>query len=382
MKTIYQWATCLVIALMAASCTNDMEYKDAAVSSVSQLYEPEDAKSVQLVASATASLYFEWAPALAEDSGSPLYEVVFDKEGGDFSQPIYRVVSDDNGTRNYATIPHKTLNKIAAAAGIDGGLSGTVIWTVMASRGLNTATSTLSRKLTITRLAGFAEVPNRLYVTGEGSEGGTDITKAVQCSSPEAGVFEIFTRLEAGKGFKLADNNSADAKLYHLQNNIIVEGDGDSSVDATGVYRITFDFTTAAVKMTQIKSMGFWFCPDGKVTIDMPYVANGVFQGQGVVSFKQESWGRDQRYKFLMIYSDGTRQMWGTANTTDSNPGAAKADDPYFYMAETPDNQWDQKWKLNDEFDGGKDGKTPGVVTRFSAIFNGEHYTHHMELVK
>ena len=239
-----------------------------------------------------------------------------------------------------------------------------------------------SRKLTITRLAGFAEVPNQLFVTGEGSEGGTDVTKAVQCSSPESGVFEIFTRLEGGKGFKLADNNSAEAVLYHVENNLIVEGDGESTVDATGVYRIEFDFSTASVKMTQIKSMGFWFCPSGDVTIDMPYKANGVFEGEGVVSFKQESWGRDQRYKFLMVYADGTRQMWGTANTTDSTPGEAKADDPYFYMAETPDNQWDQKWKLNDEFDGGKDGKTPGVVTRISAIFNGAHYTHYVELAK
>ena len=32
--------------------------------------------------SASASLFFEWESAKAEDSGAPLYEVVFDKEGG------------------------------------------------------------------------------------------------------------------------------------------------------------------------------------------------------------------------------------------------------------------------------------------------------------
>jgi len=81
-----------------------------------------------------------------------------------------------------------------------------------------------------------------------------------------------------------------------------------------------------------------------------------------------------------MIYADGTRQMWGTKNTTDSNPGDISADDPYFYIAETPDNQWDQKWKLNNEFDGAADGANPGAVTRISVIFTGENYTHHVEL--
>ena len=68
--------------LFSTSCTKDMEYKDVQVSPVTQLYEPTDGQSVTLVASSTASLFFEWAAAKAEDSGSPLYEVVFDKEDG------------------------------------------------------------------------------------------------------------------------------------------------------------------------------------------------------------------------------------------------------------------------------------------------------------
>lgn len=36
------------------SCTEDMEYRDTAVSPVNQLYEPISGKSVELVASATA----------------------------------------------------------------------------------------------------------------------------------------------------------------------------------------------------------------------------------------------------------------------------------------------------------------------------------------
>ena len=88
-----------------------MEYKDSKVSSVNQLYEPTDGKEVVLQSSASASLFFEWESAKAEDSGAPLYEVVFDKEGGDFSKPIYKVLSDNGGSLSYATISHKTLNQ-------------------------------------------------------------------------------------------------------------------------------------------------------------------------------------------------------------------------------------------------------------------------------
>lgn len=221
-------------------------------------------------------------------------------------------------------------------------------------------------------------------MTGEATEGGTDIAQAVPCSMPnELGVFEVFTKLEEGKSYRLVDNNSADAKSYYInESGVIIEGQGETTVNKGGVYRIVLDFTTASVKMTEIQSMGFFFCPSNEVTFELPYKGNGVFEGEDLIEFKQESWGRDQRYKFLMTYADGTTQMWGTKNTTDSAPGEATADDPYFYIAETPNNQWDQKWKLNNEFDGAADGANPGAVTRISVIFSGDNYTHHVELVK
>lgn len=383
MKRIFNNALMLLAALAAtASCTEDMEYKDVNVSPVHQFYEPEDGKRTELVASATASLFFEWESAKAEDSGAPLYEVVFDKEGGDFSNPIYKVLSDENGMRNYATISHKTLNKIGAAAGLNGGETGTVVWSVVASRGLNSVRASVSRKLSITRLLGFAEIPSQLYLTGEATEGGNDITKAVACSSPEQGSFEIFTRLEGGKSYKLVDKAGADAKVFHLDGTRILEGDGETLVEKSGIYRIRMDFSVASASTTEISKLGLFFCPSNAVIWDMPYVGGGVFQAEGKIEFKQEGWGRDQRYKFLMEYADGTKQFWGTKNGTDSNPGAAGMDDPYFYIMETGDNQWDDKWKFNDEFDGAADGHNPGAITRVSVIFAGANYTHHVELVK
>jgi hypothetical protein len=112
----------LFIAFTA--CNDDDELKDTKVTAVKTLYEPNDGKSIVLQSSASASLYFEWEPAKAEDSGMVLYEVAFDKEGGDFSNPVYRMASDNNGGYNHATITHKQLNKIAGMAGIGSAETG------------------------------------------------------------------------------------------------------------------------------------------------------------------------------------------------------------------------------------------------------------------
>ena len=381
MKTkIFSTIALLSALLFASSCTQDMEYKDSQVSSVTQLYEPTDGKEVTLQASATASLFFEWEAAKAEDSGAPLYEVMFDKEGGDFSKPIYKVLSNNGGSLNYATIPHKTLNKVCRAAGIMSGETGNLIWTVMSSRGLNSAVAKESKKLTITSLIGFEEIPAQVFLTGSATEGGSDIAKAVACASPEKDKFEIFTKLVAGKTYKLVDRNVEGAKTFYIDGASIREGDGETTVDKTGIYRIVMDFSTASVTIREVSKIGLFFCPTNKVILDLPYVGNGIFSGKGKVEFKQEGWGRDERYKFLMTYADGSTQFWGTKHTTDSKPGAAKPDDPYFHITETPNNQWDQKWKLNNEFDGAADGHNPGAITKISVIFNVENYTHHVEL--
>lgn len=344
----------VVAALIStfASCTEDMEYKDSKVTPVNALYEPADMKAVELQASATASLFFEWESAKAEDSGAPLYEVVFDLPGRDFSSPIYKVLSDNGGVRNYATISHKTLNSIGAKAGLAGGETGDLIWAVMPSRGMNTAPVTVSHNLTITRLLGFNDIPSQIYLTGEATEGGSDMSGALECLSPEADVFQIVTSLKAGKGWKIVSDRGAGAQVFHVSGNKILEGDGECMAEEDGVYRITMDFSIASVTMKKIDKVEFYFSPEGKTLFEMPYAGNGVFTGEGTVNFKQESWGLDQRYKMLMTYGDGSEVMWGASSGIDSAPGAADASDPYFYAYETAVSQWDDKWKLNDEFNG------------------------------
>lgn len=343
-------AACAAL-LSATSCTDDMDWKDSSVTSVKSFYEPADQKAVELQASATASLFFEWESAKGQDGGSPLYEVLFDLPGGDFSNPIYKVVADNNGVRNYATISHKTLNSIGAKAGLGSGETGSVIWSVVASRGINTSPVVAQRTLTITRLLGFAEIPSSVFLTGEATEGGVDLSKAVACTSAEADVFQAYTRLTGGKSWRIVSSRDGSGMTFYVNDNSIVEGEGQT-VAEDGVYRITLDFSIASVKMQKIDKVEFFFSPTNSTLFELPYAGGSIFTGSGTVNFTQESWGLDQRYKFLMTYGDGSQTMWGADSGIDNAPGSASPSDSYFYAYEWPLTQWDQKWKLNDEFNG------------------------------
>ena len=127
-------------------CKDDSELKNLKVTPVKKLYEPNNGKDIVL--NGSASLLFEWEPAKAEDSGMILYEIVFDKVGGDFSNPVFTLLSDKNGLLNSQDISHKQLNKIAAMVGIEPAEKGTFKWTVFASKGINPVKAEEERNLT------------------------------------------------------------------------------------------------------------------------------------------------------------------------------------------------------------------------------------------
>jgi len=355
MKTSFNKILFLLSVVFAiSSCTEDMNFSDVKVTPVNKLYAPDNGKAIQLLSSATASLFFEWEASKTEDSGAPLYEVIFDKEGGDFSNPLYRVTADNMGARNYATISHKTLNTIMGMAGVGGGDTGSLIWTVVSSRGLNEVMAKESRKLTLTRLVGFEVIPDQVFITGEGSEGGTDFSNAISCSSPAKGEFEVYTKLVAGKAYQLiSDKDATTARRFYIDGKKIIEGSNTATVDETAVYRINMDFNLASVTFTKITKLGLFFCPDNDVLFYLDYAGKGIWSGQGYVEFHQESWGRDQRYKLEMETvntSDAAETVhWGpVADGLDSTPTGAAS---YFDMKIRPVSQWDNKWKFASEMD-------------------------------
>ena len=357
-------------AALLAACSSDGEVRDLQVTAVQSIYEPADAKSVVLQSSSSASLYFEWEPSLAEDGGAVLYEVVFDKTDGDFSDPLAIIASDNNGAMNHATISHKTLNQIAASAGVESAETGTLKWTVYASKGIFPVKAQEDRTLTITRLAGFAEVPAQLYITGEATEVGGELSKAMQMKKVADGEFEIYMQLTAGQSFQFVSSNAGTPTTYSLQGEKLVEG-GTTTVNETGIYRYYVDFNAGSFTSKQVTKVSL-FLNWSQREIELAYQGLGVW---AVSDYKIEGLSGgdndDDRYKFRMQSTAGETE-WRAINN-DSKP---TGNESYYYMVEKSNvEQWtnNEIWK-NPATDGWS-GKTYDVT--FSLNPSGE-YTHNL----
>lgn len=369
--------TLSLLASLLGACNSDGLIRDLGVIPVQKLYTPDNGTTIDL--DANGSLFFEWEPALAEDSGTPLYEVVFDKEGGDFSAPIATLASGNNGADTKVTLTHKQINRVAANAGIESAEQGTLKWTVYSSRGHMPLKAKEERTLTVTRLAGFADIPEQVYITGEASEGGTNLNNALILKRIEDGEFEIYTKLKADVPFYFTNSTSEGGTTYSIANGLLEE-EGTTTVSKEGVYRITLDYTTGSASYNLIEGIGFFFSPDNSLLFELPYVGNGIFRAEAqTVTFKQEGWGRDERYKFRMFIrangeeGDLIEEEWGTENATDSRP-TPDSPDAYYHMKIVAPSQWDNKWKLMGDFD--------GVAADYTIYLQTDipHYTHSITL--
>ena len=346
-----------LISLIFVSCNDSMGDPDARLSEVKTLIEPADGKTIALEPSASASVYFEWDYVKAEESGTAIYQIAFDTQDGDFSSPVYVMYADNNGYYNHVTITHKLLNKIAGMAGIMPSETGTLKWTVFSIKGTKMMKADQSNTLTVTRLAGFADLPVDVYITGEASEGGTDLSKAQKMKVVSNGTFEVYAKVLENRPFYFTDGITGTPRQFYTSNGLVKEN-GTTTLPIGGVYRIILDFNTGAATYTLVEKIGFFFCPSNAVLFELPYIGNGVFKAtKQTVTFKQESWGRDERYKFRMFVRENGGQgdlkelEWGTLNQTDSRP-TATSPESYYYMQLVTPTQWDNKWKLMGDFDG------------------------------
>lgn len=362
MKNILAKAYCGIICLLTvAACDNmgDTDTSLPASSAVSELVEPADGKDLILETSEAAAVYFEWE--YAKGAGAVAYQVVFDVADGDFSSPVYIVNADNNGLKNSVTLSHKKINRIASMAGITSSETGTIKWTVLSTKGTNILKAAKTHSLTVTRLGGYEELPVDVYITGTGSEANSDgQTNAHKMKAVASGEFEAYTYLKAGEPFYFLEGREAaeNPRTFFTEDGSLREN-GTSTVELDGVYRVNLDFNIGAYTYALVENIQFFFCPDNDYLFELPYAGYGVFRAEKqTVTFKQESWGRDERYKFRMFIKEnagkgaGREWEWGTLNSTDSRPNATSPEDYYYLRLITTTTQWEEKWKLMGDFDG------------------------------
>jgi hypothetical protein len=361
--------------LFMSGCESD-DSINTKISPVNSLFAPADNLFVKLAPTTEASVVFEWEQSKAADGTLVLYEVAFDKESGDFSAPVYKLVSDSKGLENFLTLSHKDLNKIANLAGIPSLSTGKLKWTVLASKGINIKQSEVVRNIEVERPAGFAEIPADLYLTGDATEMGSDIANAIKFKQTASGVFELYTSLQEGT-YELVDRLTETRKTFSIDGALIRESGSTTVAGDEKVYRIRLDFNNAAANVVEVTKAELWFAPDDVFWFDLPYAGGSVWQATDVpVVFKQEGWGRDERYKFRFTFNDGgveKFEWFGSSNSDNSRP-TSTTPPAFWFMVPVNDTRWDYCFK----FDGAADNKTTDV----KIIFKAESAYTHQIIVK
>lgn len=374
MKSTYLQIVVVAILALFSSCDDDNELTSTNVSSVETLYAPEDNKFYDL--GAQSSAVFEWQHAKAEDNGVVLYDVAFDLESGDFSNPIYVISSDGKGFQNVLNLSFTELNKIAEMAGIQAKNIGKLKWTVFSSKGFNLQQSSISRTIEVERPAGFP-TPDELFITGSATEAGDAIENAMPLKKTGATTYEIYTSLKPGD-YHFVTRKEGTPEVYFINEANLEMDDSTIYSDTEKVFRIRIDFSDASVKIVEVEKTELWFPPLGEYLYDFSYIGNGTWRAANViVEFKQESWGRDERYKFKFTVNDegnSVEEWYGSTNGDNQRPNDGTGSE-YWYMVPVTNDYWANSFK----FDGNADGANTNIDIIFSATVS--NYTHSVTIL-
>ncbi|MGY3054225.1 hypothetical protein ACVWYG_002431 [Pedobacter sp. UYEF25] len=353
MKNYIKLSFVVLFAMIAStSCKKQERAFSTNVAPVSMLNAPENAASFTLAPATGPSIQFKWTATSTQDL--VLYEVAFDKADGDFSKPIYKVLSDGKGVQTQATITQKILNTVASLAGVNALSTGTLKWAVITSKANNAIVSSASNAIQLTRPAGFAVLPAALYLTGTATEHGTDVSKALPFKKISDGIFELYTSLQAGT-YTLVDNITGTPMTYSIQGNTSVVADGVTTMSGDKkVYRISIDLSNAAATVTQIVSVGFFNAPDNKVYFELPYIGNSQWEiDNTIISIPKESYGLDSRYKYKFTVMDAggneSVEWYGSISRDNSDPSNTTPAS-YYYMYPVDNSQFDYCFKVNPTF--------------------------------
>ena len=325
MKNIFNGISVLLaLAFVWTGCTQYTEYESGTAGRVETLLYPSEGFEVDLINNDNAKLAFEWE---ASKTGSPLYEVII--YGSDGTTEVGRFESDDSGTRNMLTLKHKTLIELADLAGIVPDASGDLYWTAGAVSGGNLQSGLPEpHKFTVTRDASVVGFPTELYITGEGSEGGADITKAVSLYKTGDGVYEIYTRINGAVSFVNRNAEGAKRTFYITKDNRLTTDAELAVAVADGVYRTKVDFSTSTVTLVPISDVALYRAGNNDTPLTaLTYAGEGVWKAE---NYTIPSDG-DDRYRFKAT-AGGNTEIWGSANTDRDaqDPGTIDPANTYF----------------------------------------------------
>lgn len=361
------------LALGFASCEEEGQDLNFRILPGDELYLPANDAFANL--DQGLNINFEWAPSVAEDGGYVTYDVLFDKEDGDFSNPLAIKSSDMTGSKSSLSITAKDLNDIAASAGIENAKTGKIKWTVRVGKGLNATMYAQVNTLNVTRIALVDPLPAGITLKGSALENPDGIEmltpSLLNGAAPSTGTFWVFTRIGSGE-FTVSDvPEGGEPRYYELKSSGKIKYVAETTEPVVnklpeGVVWLSLDFSAMTWKSVKINKMELQQSssdnidgnnrPDASITeykmfYEMDYAGNGVWEilnhSNVMSTTKKEGQvvAGDSRHKFRMT-TDGGEYYWGT----EASLGASYTTDylkcNLWSGANVGNADWDKSWSF------------------------------------
>lgn len=339
------------LTLGFTACEEEGQDLNFTIQPGNELYTPAANASVNLDQGLNTT--FEWKPSVAQDGGYITYEVLFDKENGDFSAPIAIKNSQLTGSKAYLSITAKELNEVAAAAGIENAKSGNIKWTVRAGKGLFSKMYTQANVVNITRINLVDPLPTAITLKGEGLEdpaGISLIPAYLDGKALGAGVYECFTKI-TDKEFTVVDELD---RYYSLKSNgrikHIVDGSSTANSLKPGIYWIKIDFSAMTYTARQVSLIEYYaasWADNSMSTVrkTLSYKGKGVWEMLNFDNEISKNSSNDTRHRFDMTLADGSKWFLGTTSAL----GASYTTDylrVYIYTFNDGDKDWNKTYNF------------------------------------
>lgn len=339
------------LTLGFTACEEEGQDLNFTIQPGNELYTPAANASINL--DQGLNTMFEWAPSVAQDGGYVTYEVLFDKENGDFSAPIAVKNSQLTGSKAYLSISAKELNNIAEAAGIGNAETGNIKWTVRVGKGLFSRLYSQANIVSVTRINLVDPLPTTITLKGNALEdpSGISLTHAYLDGQPlGSATFECFTKISDGE-FTVVDELD---RHYLLRSNGRIKyiADGSSTANSLqpGIYWIKLDFSAQTYTAKQVSDIEYYAAAwaDNQMHTDrksLTYKGKGVWELLNYDNETSNNSSNDTRHRFDMTLVDGSKWFLGTTSAL----GASYTTDylrVYIYTYNDGDKDWNKTYNF------------------------------------
>lgn len=337
---LYTLLVCLVCGLEFSACTDQDYEQDNLGMDQLTLTLDQSADTLQELQHASNALTLNWTTGNNGGSGNKIYYTLqLAKAGTNFADP-YIAVSEEGQVYTWSineeNLNEIVLDKFGGKAGVRCNIDARVITTVSGQDSHQTDSLTFS-------VIPYQAVTTTLYLIGDATPNGMDVSKATAMERTEAGVFSWEGNLSKGSlkfittlGQTLPSYNKGTKGLATLRTGND-QPDNQWTITDAHYYKVTANLLTGEVTFEKEDS--------NKPLYDQLYLVGNM------TGWSFESMSQDPLDPFLFrigrVFATGGEFKFGTANNSWENMYKATQDNaPYtdtsmeFVKGYDPDHKW------------------------------------------